>query len=204
MTRTVEEIIGHLRKPFMIKEDGTSQTELSNHGRVGFHLERLFGITPNNDRRPDLGSWELKTFQLGKKISIGTMPEEEFQRIKQEPAHLFAESDPYKKMKNTLCVVYTKTATYPEPYYVMNGWGFLNLEKMSDRVKAVLQEDYEFICNYITARCNNRDEVTNILQCYGSVSGDYLTLSYKGQGYGGYNYPAWGFQSKFMKMMSHA
>ena len=100
-TKTIEEVLSHLREPFMIAEDGSSQTRLSNHGRVGFHVERLFGILPNSDRSPDFGNYELKTAQPGKKISIGTMPESEFARINQEEKHIFAESDPYAKMKNT-------------------------------------------------------------------------------------------------------
>lgn len=203
-TKTIEEVLGHLREPFMIAEDGSSQTRLSNHGRVGFHVERLFGIVPNSDRGPDFGNYELKTAQPGKKISIGTMPESEFNRIKREEKHVFENSDPYKKIKNTLLVIYSKLQNHPEPFYCMNGWGLLNLEKMSERTKMILQDDYKNICQTIKHYCNSRDEVTNFLRKNGSISGNYLTLSYKGQGDWGYNYPAWGFQAKFMNQISHA
>lgn len=201
---TIEEAIGHLRRPFVIREDGTSQTRLSNHGRVGFYVERLFGIVPNNDRAPDFGKFELKTTQPGKKVSIGTMTESEFRRIKNEPYHWFSASDPYRKMKNTLFVVYSKISTHPEPEYKMNGWGIMQLETMSDRVKSILQDDYEYICKFISSRCNSRDGVTTFLMNNGSVSGDFLSLSYKGQGNYGYNYPAWNFQASFMNILTHA
>lgn len=204
MLKTIEEVLGHLREPFMIVEDGSSQTRVANHGRVGFHVERLFGILPNSDRGPDFGNYELKTTQPGKKISIGTMPDSEFNRIKREEQHIFENSDPYAKIKNTLLVVYTKLQSYPDPVYYMNGWGLLNLENMSDYTKSILQEDYKYICGIIKHYCNSRDEVTNFLRRNGSVSGTYLTLGYKGQGDWGYNYPAWGFQAKFMKLISHA
>lgn len=204
MSNKIENILSHLREPFMITEDGTSQTRLSNHGRVGFYVERLFGILPNNDRRPDFGNYELKTAQPGKKISIGTMTEPEFQRIKKETLHSFENSDPYDKIKNTLLVVYSKISEYPDPYYRMNGWGLLNLTTMTDQTKMILQNDYKKICDEIKRFCKDRNEVTEYLQKYGSISGKYLTLGYKGQGAWGYNYPAWGFQASFMKLISHA
>jgi hypothetical protein len=204
MSTNIETILGHLRDPFMITEDGSSQTCLSNRGRVGFYVERLFGISPNKDRRPDFGNYELKTAQPGKKISIGTMAESEFQRIKNESSHIFSESDPYKKIKNTLLVVYSKVSEFPAPQYVMNGWGLLNLENATDRNKMILQQDYNMICERILRLCSTRDEVTDYLREYGGVSGKYLTLGYKGQGAYGYNYPAWGFQASFMKSIVHA
>jgi hypothetical protein len=203
MLDIIEEKLKPLREPFMIAEDGTSQTKLSNHGRFGFFVERVFGLSPNNDRRPDLIQGELKTMQEGKKISIGTMPESEFNAIKRAGTHHFALSDPYKKMKNTIVVVYKKYGNY-EPVYKMTGWGLLNLETMDPGTKKILQDDYEFICEYIAKHCNSRDEVTSRIRRNGTVSGDYLSLSYKGQGYGGYNYPSWGFQAGFMKKLVHA
>jgi hypothetical protein len=204
MSQTIESVIGHLRNPFIIVEDGSSQTSRSNHGRVGFLFERMFGISPNSDRRPDFGTYELKTTQKGKKISIGTMTDSEFLRIKTEPDHVFDNSDPYKKIKNTLLIIYTKIRDYPEPCYYMNGWQLVNLENMSDRAKTILQSDYKKICEIIKYHCTSRDDVTDYLQSYGSVSGQYLTLVYKGQGAGGYNYPAWAFQGSFMKLITNA
>jgi hypothetical protein len=156
------------------------------------------------DEIDSFGNFELKTAQPNKKISIGTMTEAEFNRIKREEKHIFEKSDPYAKIKNTLLVVYTKLSRYPDPYYYMNGWGLLNLETMSDRNKMILQDDYKNICGTIKHYCHSRDNVTDYLRRNGSISGHYLTLSYKGQGDWGYNYPAWGFQAKFMKLIAHA
>ena len=204
MSNYIEETLGCLRNPFRIAEDGTSQTKRYNTGRVGFHVERLFGISPNNSRSPDFGTTELKVMLAGKKISIGTMPESEFRAINNAVSHDFEKSDPYKKMKNTLVVVYSRLTNNRDPVYQMNGWGLINLETMSPRVKTVLQQDYEFICRYIKTHCNSRDQVTDMIMDEGGISGDYLALSYKGGGRGGYNYPVWTFQAKFMKMLSHA
>lgn len=204
MSKTIEEVICHLRQPFTIVEDGSSQTRLSNHGRVGFYVERLFGINPNNNRRPDFGNFELKTAQPGKKLSIGTMPESEFDRIKTETEHIFEKSDPYEKIKNTLLIVYSKIKEYPEPIYIMNGWGLLTLESMPETTKMILQKDYQTICEIIKNSCSDRNDLTWYLRMNGSISGKYLTLGYKGQGDHGYNYPAWSFQASFTKLISHA
>jgi hypothetical protein len=199
----IEEKLKPLREPFMIAEDGTSQTKLSNHGRFGFFVERVFGLSPNSDRRPDFVQGELKTMQEGKKISIGTMPDSEFNAIKRAGTHHFELSDPYKKMKNTIVVVYKKYGG-SDPVYKMTGWGLLNLDTLGDYTKQILQDDYDSICRYIAKNCNSRDQVTALLKRRGSISGNYLTLGYKGQGSGGYNYPAWGFQASFMKKLVHA
>jgi hypothetical protein len=203
MKDSIEEVLNNLRRPFVIPEDGTSQTRLSNTGRVGFYIERLFGIDPNNCRRPDFGNAELKTMQQGKKISIGTMPESEFRSIKNTMDHIFEQSDPYNKMKNTLVVVYQKLRNYPEPLYQMEGWGTINLAKMPAHIKAALEKDYTGICKRI-GHCKNRDQVTDIIMRHGSISGEYLTLGYKGQGQNGYNYPSWEFQVKFTRLITHA
>ena len=203
-TIIIEEAIGHLRQPFKIKEDGTSQTRLTNRGRVGFHVERLFGIMPNKGRGSDFKDCELKTLQPGNKVTIGTMPKEEFDRIKKESVHRFDTSDPYKKMKTTLFVVYSTIAKLPEPTYCMNGWGLLDLRKLDDPTKSILQLDYEHICETIATNCTSRDNVTSYLRNYGIIKGTYLSLAYKGAGDVGYNYPAWSFQSSFMKKLIHA
>jgi len=201
----IEERLGQLRKPFIIEMDGSSQTQLDNTGRVGFFVERMFGILPNNDRRPDLGKWELKTTRPGKKISIGTMPDEEHRRIMTTDEHSFFASEPYKKMKNTIFVVYDKLRDYPQPEYVMLGWGACQLDLLSDYTKRELNRDYRFICNQIKKCSTSRDNLTSHLRQYGTISGDYLTLSYKGSGYCGYNYPAWSFKGSFIKqIVKHA
>jgi hypothetical protein len=204
MSNAIEEIIGHLRNPFIIKEDGSRQTDHANTGRVGFHVEKLFGVTPNNDRTPDLGQWELKTIRKGTKVTIGTMPDNEVRRICKETTHDFGKSDPYKKMKNTLFVVYDKLSNYPEPKYIMNGWGACKLDNMSVQIKNGLQADYERICKVIKLNATNQTDLTEYLRTYGSVSGELLSLGYKGQGSNGYNYPAWSFTAKFVGKLNHA
>ena len=148
-------------------------------------------------------SLKLKNGKIGID-KISRLSHNQFKRIKNENEHIFEKSDPYSKIKNTLLVVYTKIQNYPKPIYCMNGWGLLNLETMSDRTKNLLQKDYDRICKIIKDNCNSRDEVTSYIRRYGSLSGSYLTLGYKGQGDYGYNYPVWGFQSKFMNLISHA
>jgi hypothetical protein len=200
----IEEILSPLRTPFIIKEDGTSQTKLTNTGRVGFYVERQFGIVANNSREPDLGLWEIKSAQLNKKITIGTMPNLEFDNIYKQSVHTWSNSEPYKKMKNTLLVIYEKLQSRPEPKYIMHGWGACRLESMSNETKKILQEDYEFICNHIKQSSSSRDGLTRNIMNHGSVSGDYLSLVYKGDGQNGYNYPAWAFQASFTKKLNHA
>jgi hypothetical protein len=200
----IEKILSPLRTPFVIKEDGTSQTKLTNTGRVGFYVERQFGIVANNSREPDLGKWEIKSAQLNKKITIGTMPNSEFDNIYKNSVHNWSDSEPYKKMKNTLLIIYEKLQSRPEPKYIMQGWGACSLDLMNDNTKKILQEDYEFICNYIKQNSTSRDNLTTYLMTYGSISGTYLSLAYKGDGQNGYNYPAWSFQASFTKKLNHA
>lgn len=194
----IEERIGHLRKPFIIEQDGSSQTMHDNTGRVGFFIERNFGILPNNDRNPDFGSWELKTTRPGKKISIGTMPESEYNAIVRCENNLFFTSEPYRKMRNTLYVIYDKLCDYPQPEYVVLGWATCQLDSLTAYVKRELNSDYRFICNQIKRYSSSRNNLTAHLRQYGTISGDYLTLSYKGSGHNGYNYPAWGFKGSFI------
>lgn len=196
----VEQTLSHLREPFIIHEDGTSQTNLYNNGRVGFHVEKLFGIRPNSDRGPDLGTWEIKTVRPGTKVSIGTMPDSEFRNIKHSLSPLFALSEPYKKMKNTLFVFYDKIESYPAPVYIMRGWGACKIDSLSDPTKSVLQSDYQWICKQIAQRAS-RDSLTDYLKKYGIISGSYLSLGYKGDR--NYVYPAWSFTGKFMNSIAH-
>jgi hypothetical protein len=204
MSNSIEDKLSVLRQPFIIKEDGTSQTQRYNKGRVGFYFEKIFGITPNKDRRPDFGEWELKTVRLGGKITIGTLPDFEVKRICCENIHSFKDSDPYTKMKNTFIIVYSKISSYPEDQYVMHGWGSCKLENLSPAVTAILQKDYETICKEIKRYSGDQENLTKFLIKYGTISGTYLSLGYKGAGSGGYNYPAWSFTSKFVKLLNHA
>lgn len=196
----IEKTLSPLRQPFVIVEDGTSQTDLRNNGRVGFHVERLFGIRPNSHRDPDLGSWEIKTTRPGTKVSIGTMPADEFWRIKHSSSHIFSLSEPYKKMKNTLFVFYEKIEDYPDPVYIMRGWGTCELDRLSATTKSIIENDYKFICGEIARRAS-RETLTDYLKKYGVISGNYLSLAYKGDR--DYVYPAWSFTGKFMNSILH-
>ena len=75
---------------------------------------------------------------------------------------------------------------------------------MSDQIKNGLQADYEYICNVIKQNATNQTDLTEYLRAHGSVSGELLSLAYKGQGSYGYNYPAWSFTSKFVNKLNHA
>lgn len=196
----VEQTLGHLRQPFIIKEDGTSQTDYCNNGRVGFYVEKQFGIRPNSSRSPDLGIWEIKTVRPGTKVSIGTMPESEFYNIKNSTSHHFSSSEPYAKMKNTLFVFYDKLEDWPDPVYIMRGWGACKLDDMSDTIKSVLDTDYRWICKQIAQRAS-RDSLTDYLKKYGTISGSYLSLAYKGDRR--YVYPAWSFTARFTNSIMH-
>ena len=196
----VEQILGHLREPFIIKEDGTAQTNRLNNGRMGFYVEKQFGILPNSSRAPDLGNWEIKTVRPGTKVSIGTMPDDEFYKIKNSSSNFFSLSEPYKKMKNTLFVFYDKLEDWPDPVYIVRGWGACKLDDMSDTVKNVLDTDYKWICKQIAQRAS-RDSLTDYLKKYGTISGTYLSLAYKGDR--SYIYPAWSFTSRFTNSIMH-
>jgi hypothetical protein len=198
----VESKIGHLRTPFKIHVDGTSQTHLLNNGRFGFFIEKQFGIVPNCDKAPDFGHTELKTIQYGNRMTIGNMTDREYNKITGTEHNYFSTSAPYNKVKNTLLVVYEKLKKRPEPEYVIRNWTMFNLDELSSYDKIILQEDYKFICNYIKKYSDSRDNLTELIQYDGSISGDYLALAYKGSY--GYNYPAWGFHSRFMKKLSNA
>lgn len=201
----ISSILESIRQPFTIVPDGSSQTDVNNHGRVGFFVERLFGVTPNCSRDPDLGEIEIKTIHIGRKATIGTMPIREYNRIVNRNRHYFGCSDPYKKMKKTLLVCYEKIKNRPVPEYIMHNWQLISLEDLPQRMCKTLQEDYEFICDVIKKNSKTRDELTEDLIENGCYSGDYLSLNYKGDGkYYGYNYPAWSFSASFFRDLQNA
>ena len=199
----IESTLSNLRDPFVIHSNGSIQTNLNNTGRVGFYVESLFGILPNNSKTPDFGHTELKTLRVGGSMSIGTMTETEHRRILNRDLHYFATSDPYKKVQNTLLVVYEKLSSRPEPVYVMRNWHLFSLDDLSLTDRNILQSDYSSICEAIKRRSTSRDTLTSFLMNNGSLSGNYLTLGYKGNGYS-YNYPVWIFKSSFIKKLKNA
>lgn len=202
----IDSILQPCKEPFRIPVDGSSQTDLNNHGRFGFFIERLFDIKPNCSREPDLNGVELKTVQTGKKVTIGTMTDAEYTSINGRKLHYFKTSEPYRKMKNTLFVFYKKIGHDPEPTYIMEGWNLFSLDNLSTKMIKILQEDYTFICEAIKQCSSSRDDLTETIMEDGSFSGDYLTLSYKGDGkYNyGYNYPSWSFKSSFLRDLQNA
>jgi len=203
----IEVKLSQLRKPFSILRDGSSQTDLNNTGRFGFLVERIFGIDPNNNRAPDFGHTELKTLHINRKMSIGTMSEDEHRKIINRDFHYFGTSEPYKKVKNTLLVVYEKLKSEPgqtEPVYVMHDWNLFSLENLTTSDQCRLQADYTAICEVIKNNSRTRDELTKFLRENGGISGDCLSLAYKGAGWYGYNYPAWSFQASFVKRLRNA
>ena len=200
IVKRVNEAIKPYEQPFTITEDGSSQTKLYNTGRVGFFVEKALGIPVNNNRTPDLLGWELKVTRIGKGITIGTMPQSEFESIKNLTHTSFTDSDPYKKIKQTILVFYEMLERYPAPSYQLLGFSALDFATMSNEIKEELQSDYEHICSHVRD-CTSRDNLTEDIQNQGTISGTYLKLTYKGQGAGGYNYPAWKFSDKFMKQL---
>jgi hypothetical protein len=199
----VEQILGsHIGKSFKIRDIGTSQTAPNNTGRVGFHVESLFGITPNNSRNPDLGDKELKTIALKganlrpSDVSIGTMPVAEYDRLQRRGSHSFLNSDPFAKMKNTLAVFYEKCSGYgDQTVYQLHGWADFDFTKLPDSELNILQTDYD-ICVAAIQR-HSYDALSGSGLCIPHC--EYLKLTYKGNG--AYNYPAWKFTSRMIQAL---
>lgn len=200
MSNYIEETLSHLRNGFIIEDNGSSQTSLANKGRVGLFVERLFGIDANKSRKPDFGEWELKTVKPATAVSIGTMPLKEFTRIKNTKSFKFDESDPYAKMKKTIFVYYDRVSEYPQPFYVMHGWGVCQIDKLSNHIVETLNRDYTSACKLIQD-CDNYDDLTYYLRNYGSGGGKYLSLTYKGDRH--YIYPSWKFSASFMNAINN-
>jgi hypothetical protein len=182
----------------------TKNTKPGNTGKVGFFIESLFGILPNNSRNPDFGNFigELKTVKLSRNsftsVSIATISRSSYNRINLYPTKgFFNDSAPYLKMRNTLYVFYRKVKSYPDEY-VVDSWKMINLDNLSKSVKDILKNDYS-ICSKALCR-----------HSYEKLSGpgnhfpntQYLQLTYKGSR--GYNYPSWKFSKEFMKIIQYS
>lgn len=188
----------NLNNTFIIAEDGTPQTDLRNKGRVGFYIEKLLGIPPNNSRSPDFGEWELKTVNTKNlSVSIGTIPRTEFSNIKNSSTHVFDMSDPYQKMRKTIFVYYQKVSMAPVPEYMLHGWKDFSLDNNHDEIKKVLDEDYARACEFIKQAADYQS-LTSALTKKG-VRGTYLSLTYKGDKV--HVYPSWKFTTKFMRTL---
>lgn len=200
----VKKILSPYVDPFKIADNGSSQTNFYNHGRLGFFIESKFGVVPNSERGPDLGagSWEIKTVLIKKgspgAISIGTVPEYEYRRIKHGPDNQqFVSSDPFKKMKKTLYVYYTKTEDLVDPLYTVDRWKLVDLEDVGAKKAMILREDYKkcvwVMKNYSYAQLSSK-------KCPITKT-HYLSLSCKGDK--DYTYPAWKFNSTWTKDIYH-
>ena len=200
MSNYIEETLAHLRNGFVIEDDGSKQTSLANKGRVGLFVERLFGIAANNSRRPDFGNWELKTVRPSTGVSIGTMPRAEFNRIKNTKNFEFDQSDPYLKMKKTIFVHYDKVSEWPEPMYVMHGWGICQIDQLHDLTIGILNRDYANACKLVH-QYNTYDDLIEGLRNHGGSTGKYLSLTYKGDRH--YIYPSWKFNASFMSAINN-
>jgi hypothetical protein len=197
----VEQKLSPLKTPFTIPYDGTSQTKLSNTGRFGFYIERQFKIGPNNDRAADTEYAEFKSVNIKNTftitpISIGTIPEHEYNRLSSHFPHVsFLNSDPFKKMERTLYVFYRKEGWSDNPTYKVESWVHIDMTTLDDLTKQILENDY-WQCVQTMTKHSYRRLSYHTSQ---NPSTRYLQLSYKGDGY--YNYPCWKFSSEFMKKM---
>ena len=198
--KIVKQVLTPLREnSFEIAVDGTSQTRLANTGRVGFFIERLFGITPNRSRDPDTKYGEIKTVKVTgnsvKPITIGTIPFGEYNRLSSNVYSVFENSDPFKKMKKTLYVFYRQIESVGNPYYIIEGWAHLDMQSIPENYRNWLEIDYNHCVNAIKK------------QSYAKLSGPsgrrpstrYLQLSYKGDTC--YTYPCWKFSTEWVQNM---
>jgi hypothetical protein len=190
-----------LGKPILIMEDGTSQTRLTNTGRFGFYVERLFGIQPNSSQAPDLDHvGEIKTVQIkGNRFgscSIGTMSWDDWHEITQGTARSWDLSPPYRKMRKTLFVFYTKAGTQQQPTYLIDRYVMVDFDSVDQELKHELEQDYE----------NIRERMIQS-KGYGTCDFSWLGNLYLSAGIKGdscYVYPSFNFKPRLMKVIYHA
>ena len=183
-----------------IMEDGTSQTRLTNNGRFGFYIERLFGIHPNSSQAPDLASiGEIKTVRMTgssfKSCSIGTMSRDDWHDITQGSARDWTTSPPFHKMRNTLFVFYKPGGTWM-PTYQIQRYAWVDFKQVDSGIRQELEEDYQNIRNRMIHSggygCADFSRLHNL----------YLGASYKGDK--DYVYPSWKFTPGLLKKIYHA
>ena len=188
-------------RKIIITEDGTSQTRLSNTGRFGFYVERLFKIRPNNSQSPDHDTiGEIKTIQIkGKNFgscSIGTISQDNWDDIVSGRAASWRTSPPFRKMKKTLFVFYVKDMQGPEPVYQIKKYVLIDFEHMGEYIDSNLEEDYQAIRNRMRRSrgyggCN-----------FAHLNNIYLCAGVKGDSY--YAYPSFSFKPRLLKAIYHA
>lgn len=211
----INEILNPYRKPFYIPVTGSPLTYPGNTGRVGFFVESLFDIKPNNLRTPDTPFFELKTIRNGGSVSICTMSEKELLRIHDTRDDNFFNSEPYQKMQKTLYVKYEKIPFRLEnTYYRLLDWSLIDFDQIDIKIKKTIQGNYASICRDILCLCQMpedwknrsayvrghayRNLLTLFLEEFGTISYKHLALSYKGKHKGYHTYPSWSFKSSLI------
>lgn len=211
----INEILNPYLKPFYIPVTGSPLTYPGNTGRVGFFVESLFNIKPNNLRTPDTPFFELKTIRHGSSVSICTMSEKELLRIHDTKDFDFFKSELYQKMQKTLYVKYEKIPFRLEnTYYRLMDWCLIDFDQLDEDIKETIQSNYKSICRDILCFCqmpknykNSADHIrgyeyrnllTHFLEELGNISYKHLTLSYKGKYKGYHTYPSWSFKGSLI------
>lgn len=188
-------------KKILITEDGTSQTRLSNTGRFGFYVERLFGIRPNNSQSPDhILIGEIKTIKIkGNNFgscSIGTISQDNWHDIASGQATSWRCSPPFRKMKQTLFVFYVKDTQGPDPVYQIKKYVLIDFERIGEYIESNLEADYQAIRKrMIRSRgygCCNFAHLANL----------YLSAGSKGDSC--YVYPSFSFKPRLLKAIYNA
>jgi len=180
----------HRDRAFFIVPDGTSQTKLTNKGRMGFWVERQFKISPNNSQLPDTAWGEIKTVPCDRfnSCSIGTISWENWNEIRRGLQNDWRSSFAYRKMKSTLYIFYSKHPRDHKKYgplYTVKQFGLIDINNLHSEQ---LEEDWASIVRTIKRSKE-----------YGGdqLSGELITLTYKGDSR--YVYPSLSFKSQYMR-----
>ena len=195
----IKETLAPWAKTFIIQEDGSSQTQLSNKGRFGFFTERLFGIMPNRDQAADYDGIEIKVVSVknnrAKSISIGTISRNEQSHLRSLPSPQLSDSNAYKKMRKTLYIFYTTKKIIEEPHYSIVGWHLCDLTTLSNEDQIQLTRDFASCMSAV--KRYHYDNLGRSGYQPGNVT--FLDITYKGKE--GYNYPCWKFTTAWMNKM---
>lgn len=174
--------------PFVIHEDGTSQTKLTNKGRFGNYVEGLFGISPNKDPGPDTSWAEIKTARSDyfKDCSIGNLREVDYQAIKAGQQALWKDSFVYSKINSTLFVFYSSDSGY-NPEYTINGYKLVKIREDNP----TFQNDWSKIVTRIKESYSYNDID------FTGLNTSYLSMQIKGNKNG--LYPNMKFKASFIR-----
>jgi hypothetical protein len=166
-------------------------------GRFGFHIENVFGIPPNNSRKPDVQGHEFKSVLVTdgsvKPICIGTVPYQEYLDLANGNYTSFDLSEPAKKMAKALYIFYEKSFKQNAEIYRVLGFNHLELTNLNDSIKQELDSDFKILSD--SFKKYNYIELSNSGVYHDYTT--YLKLSYKGDSV--YRYPCWSFKTAFVK-----